>query len=142
MEATKIKCPVVGKVFKADELKEFLDVNARLRSSDYEHEMRIIWNGKQFAGGIILAATQPREAVKIPFFLRLSNYEALELSRGLRAALKRTGNTLRGTVTRTPNGTTYEARFDRDGYNIAVTAAALSEIKSKFIEAAIAVEGV
>lgn len=141
MKATKIKCPVVGRVFKADEKTEFIAVNNYLRRSNVEYEIRFFFKAGEFAGGLILTETQPRNEIKIPFCLRFSRNEALELPRPIRAVLK-AGNEITGAIIRNPvGGTIYEVNFDRVGYNIAVTSTTLSELKSKFIEAAIAVEG-
>lgn len=140
MEATKIKGAVIGKIFKADEKAEFIEVNNYLQRSNVEYEIRFFFKDREFAGGLILTEKQPRDEIKIPCFLRISRYELRELPFPLRRLIKSNDNVINCTITRTPVGTTYEARFNRDGYNIAVTATTLSELKSKFIEAAIAVE--
>lgn len=143
MEAIKIKCPVVGRIFKANEKAQFLAVKDYLRRANIECEIRYFMNGKEFASGLILAATQPRDEINIPFCMRFSNYELCELPRPLRLLIKQSDNAIKCTITRTPvGGTTYEARFDQGGFNISVVGASLSELKAKFIETAIAVEGV
>lgn len=141
MEAIKIKSPVIGKIFKANEQAEFLAVNDYLRHGNYEYEIRFYFNAGAFAGGLIVTETQPREEHKFDCFLSFSGYEMQELPRAIRSELKRNNNRLRATIKRAPAGTIYEAHYERDGLKIKVAAATISELKGKFIEAAIAVEG-
>lgn len=141
MEAIKIKSPVIGKIFKADEQAEFLSVNDYLRHANYEYEIRFFFNAGAFAGGLILTETQPRDEIKFPCFLRFSDYELQELPHAIRSAIKQDNKKINATIKRTPTETTYEAHYERNGYNIAVASASVSDLKSKFIEAAIAVTG-
>lgn len=142
MEATKIKSPVIGRIFKADEQAEFLAVNNYLRHANFEYEIRFFLNAGAFAGGLILTETQPRKEIKIPCFLRFSDYELQELPRPIRSAIKHDNKKVNATIKRTPGGITYEVHYKRNGINISISAISISELKSKFIEAAIAVEGV
>lgn len=78
----------------------------------------------------------------IECFIRFSAYEAKRLPARFRSAFSLEGNTVRGTINRTPNGTIYTAHFNRWGYDIfATSSSGITDLKEEFIKAAFVAVG-